>query len=240
MSLISFDNYTALARDDSATNTEVAGRFPTQILSEKRIMLDVVSKLDLSPEDSLLEIGCGPGNLLLPLSFLVSKSSGIDNKAAIERLNCRSRGLEGVSGIEGDFLAMELPKETFNKILIYSVFHYLDTEETIFKFIDRACSLLAPGGKLLIGDLPNIDKKNRFLNSDAGKAFLVEWKKNNSGNKKRKYIKPDNELVTINDSLLLKMISQARLTGLDAYVLPQPADLPFGSSREDLLFTKYR
>ena len=48
-----------------------------------------------------------------------------------------------------------------------------------FKFIDAAVLLLKPGGRLLIGDVPNISKRKRFFSSEAGKQFHRDFMKTN-------------------------------------------------------------
>ena len=54
-------------------------------------------------------------------------------------------------------------QEKFDKILCYSVIHYNDTP---LNFIKKIISFLDKEGKALIGDIPNINKKYRYLNSN--------------------------------------------------------------------------
>ena len=51
MSLISFENYGKLARKLSR-DTEIIGRYPIQKEAARRIILDVVEKLEVQPTDS--------------------------------------------------------------------------------------------------------------------------------------------------------------------------------------------
>ena len=53
-------------------------------------------------------------------------------------------------------------QEKFDKILCYSVIHYNDTPLNFTKKL----YLLDKEGKALIGDIPNINKKYRYLNSN--------------------------------------------------------------------------
>ena len=48
---------------------------------------------------------------------------------------------------------------TFDAILSYSVLHYVFAEGNVWAFLDRAIELLAHGGSLLIGDVPNASKR---------------------------------------------------------------------------------
>ena len=47
------------------------------IESEKSIIPDVISKLDMQPSDRVFDIGCGSGNLLIPLSSVVKEITGV-------------------------------------------------------------------------------------------------------------------------------------------------------------------
>ena len=45
----------------------------------------------------------------------------------------------------------------------------------VFEFVDRRLELLAPGGQLLLGDLPNVSKRKRFFASEAGRRFHQDF-----------------------------------------------------------------
>lgn len=238
MSIKSFDNYAAVARARGASNVEVAGRYAFQAAAERRILADLIAKLGLEPEDSLLEIGCGPGNLLVPLSHFVARSAGIDNAAAIDRLSHRVSGADRITLHAGDFLGMEPLQEKFSKILVYSVIQYVDTPATVERFVRAALDLLAPGGRLLVGDLANRDKKKRFGGSSRGVQVAQEWSQlvSGAGEHPMSTLPPDNDMVEITDELVLGLMTLGRRAGFEAYLLPQSPELPFGNTREDLLF----
>ncbi len=128
----------------------------------------------------------------------------------------------------------------FDKILCYSVLHYLADEIEVFAFVARALRLLAPGGSLLLGDLPNESRKRRFLSSPAGKAFARRWEKQKKHLEREDglALPEDPQLVRFDDALVLQICGECRKQGLDAYILPQPPNLPFGHTREDVLVVK--
>ena len=88
---------------------------------------------------------------------------------------------------------------------------------------------------MLIGDVPNSSKRRRFFSSANGIRFHQEFMKTknlpevhfNSLDRHK-----------IDDSVILSLLSRARNQGFDAYVLPQPRDLPMASRREDLLIRR--
>lgn len=242
MSQVSFENFARAARQSNLADTEIAGRYAFQAVAERQILPDILAKLDIKPTDRLLEIGCGPGNLLIPLSYFVAQAIGIDNTAAIDRLNARAPIAEQMKGIAGNFLDIDLGDQVFDKILAYSVLHYLTSEEEVVRFIDKALSLCAPGGRLLLGDLTNRDHKARFANSTEGRKVRAEWEKQvaNSTGHPFDALPSDNQLVAVDDNLILDILKRYRQRGHEAYLLPQPPELPFGGSREDILIVLHR
>ena len=242
MSRISYENFGKVAQ-----NLEdcigISGRYKIQYEAEKKILADVIKKLELQSKDSVLEIGCGAGNLLIPFSFFVRKITGIDHPACIKRLKDRFSQTKNVSLISGNFLDINLDKK-YNKILCYSVIHYLENRNEVFKFIYKALQLLVPGGMALFGDIPNQSTKKRFVNSEQGRKFVSKWeellKRQKDFNNETITQNPDKKNVQFDDDLLLKILKLFRDKGYHTYVFPQPPELPFGNTREDIRIKKIR
>tara|TARA_B100000315_G_scaffold254454_1_gene295563 strand:- start:806 stop:1537 length:732 start_codon:yes stop_codon:yes gene_type:complete len=238
MSRISFENY-GLKAKYYKNETKVAGRFKIQEKAEKNILIDVINKMSINSDDNLLDIGCGSGNLLIPLSFVCKQVSGIDHVSCIERLNKRIKKIKNIECILGNFLDISMDRK-FDKILCYSVLHYLTDEDEVIMFIHKALKLLKPGGIALFGDIPNTSLKQRFLNSKSGIEFSKKWARVIQGeNQPKNSIKlnlvKDKALVQFNDDLVLKILRNTRAKGFDSSVLTQPPHLPFGYTREDIL-----
>ncbi|MBI1984653.1 MAG: hypothetical protein HYS60_00895, partial [Candidatus Wildermuthbacteria bacterium] len=89
-------------------------------------------------------------------------------------------------------------------------------------------------GTLLLGDIPNVDLKKRFLASSQGKAFQKKWQKI----KKIEILEEDKKLVTVGDSLLHNIIKKYNRKGFQAKILRQSSHLPFCHTREDILISK--
>ncbi len=237
MSRISFENFGKFAEllDEY---TVISGRYLIQGESERRITGDILKKLELQPSDSVLEIGCVAGNLLIPISFLVGEITGIDHESCIRRLKARFPEGNNVSLIAGNFLDVSLDKK-YEKILCYSVLHYLSGIDEVFKFIDKALQFLAPGGKALFGDIPNQSVKKRFIDSEDGKRFVKEWDRSLRNQSEVSVATPkDTDTVQFDDVLVTEVIKLFRDKGYHTYILPQPPELPFGHTREDILIRK--
>ena len=213
------------------------GRYTSQKEAEQNVPDDVVKKLKINKEDTFLDIGCGLGLNLIPIRKIVRLSFGCDHPNVIKML-CKKDLSANISFYEGDFLNITTNR-SFTKILAYSVLHTLANEKILFSFIDKALSLLAPQGRMLLGDFANIDKKSRFLSSKRGKLFIKNWKQLNSKQDDEEdvsiYQTENDSSLTFNDALILKILKHIRHNNFHAYLLDQPQNLPFGNSREDIL-----
>ena len=115
------------------------------------------------------------------------------------------------------------PKEDFvneyaeraDSVIIYSVLQHVMYDMSPFVFLDNAVMLLAPGGKLFIGDIPNISKRNRNLKYDQGTLFEK-----------------------IEDSLIFSILQRYRNFGFETYLLRQSDDLPLSETREHILIER--
>lgn len=227
-----------LAGASDLPNLIKAGRLPHQAEAARLIAGDVETKLALAPHHSLLEIGCGTGELLIPLSFCAARSVGIDHAKLVAAARARFTDTQ-VEFCAGAFPDVALDG-TFDRILVYSVIHYLADYAAVQDFVMAAAALLAPQGRLLVGDIPSIGRKARFLNSEAGKAFDADWKERTSAQPPHDpgptaSAAPGDCIGALDDEQIAGLLRQQRQAGYHAYILPQHGALPFGNTREDLL-----
>ena len=117
-------------------------------------------------------------------------------------------------------------------VIAYSVLHYVVLDTNPFDFLDKALNLLAPGGRLLVGDIPNQSMRRRFFSSDAGRAFHRSFTGTDT---EPEVVFNTLEIEKIDDSVLIGLMMRARAAGFDAYIVPQRPDLPYANRREDLL-----
>lgn len=120
-------------------------------------------------------------------------------------------------------------------ILSYSVLQYAFAESNVFDFLDRALGLLAEGGEMLLGDIPNISRRKRFFSSAAGIRLHHEF---TGTNEDPNVVFNRPEPAKIDDAVVLALLARARAAGFDAYILPQHPDLPMANRREDILIRR--
>ena len=229
-----FELYGKMA-DAKVCDTCQNGRYLVQREAEKEIYLDVIDKLRITSNDSFIDIGCGSGVNLEPISALVKEAAGCDHPRVIQRL--QEKKLQNITWYPGDFLDLEFAR-TFTKILIYNVVPALPSKKIVYSFIEKALTLLDPAGRMLVGDIANIDKKARFLNSLRGKEFQREWIKTfaeGGGEGEVALLRTAGKSVITNDDFVIGLVNHIRMKGFHAYLVDQPQHLPFGNTREDIV-----
>lgn len=221
---------------ENYSDMEKSGRYAFMEGLETEIVSDIKAKLNLNHTDEFLEIGFGSGIVLRALAGLVASANGIDHPNFVKVFEAENPGVATLIG--ADFLDVELSRfGKFDKILIYSVLHCLGSEEEVTTFLRRALSLLRPGGRALLGDLPNSSAKKRLLATRHGRSLEDSWRelvKKKGGIQPKMRIK-GNPLSLFDDKRILRIIREIREDGYEAYLVPQANGLPFSQTREDIL-----
>lgn len=229
-----YEKYGELAKSNSNATVQ-NGRYPIQATAEKRVFADVVDKLQITAQSTLLDIGCGAGNILVPSSFICSQAVGIDHPDVIKGLANRITK-DNIQLLSGNFLQLEF-SHPFDRIIAYSVLHTLEDQKQIFAFVEKVISTLNPDGVALLGDIPNNDKKRRFIASKRGETFQRQWETalaNNTEPHQLDKLRVDRVLTT-DDRFFSELILFIRSFGFETNWLPQKATLPFGNTREDIV-----
>lgn len=240
----SFDDFKKMAKDESLSMYEKIG-FPNSYRAgkEEYIFQEIKLKLNLNEAKTnqvLLDIGCGCSELPLMIQN-ECKNKGVDVVLvdAEEMLNLLPNK-PFITKFPGAF-PDDVPKlinnyyQKIDYILAYSNLQLVFQDACIYKFIDTALSLLNSGGKMLIGDVPNISKRNRFFSSEQGKLFHRQFMNVDTDPEINHYQLEPNQL---DDSIFQSIVQRYRSSGYDAYILPQGKDLPFANRREDILICK--
>ena len=164
---LNFAGFAKLAEDPTLRDTRKIG-FPDCYRAgfETKIFADICAKLPRLNERGLTVLDIGPGCSDLPTMLInLCRARGhrlrlVDSPEMLARLP------------DGRFIDKR-PGNAFPKccdtlsrsrgrvavILCYSVLHYVFVDANVFDFVDVALELLAPGGEILIGDIPNASKR---------------------------------------------------------------------------------
>lgn len=237
-----FDAFRERATDATLSQYEKIG-FPDEYRAGKaRIILDdiarKITRLD-QPNARILDIGAGCSDLPVTLMKRCAKNGQrlvlVDSAEMLDPLPHHG-DVTKLAGLFPACLGKVTAVETaFDAILVYSVIQYVFAEANIHAFIDAAASLLAAGGQLLIGDIPNASMRKRFLSSEAGRAYH----RAHYGDRPFPEIGHNRlEQGQIDDAVVLGIVARMRAAGFDAYVVPQGQDLPMANRREDIFISR--
>lgn len=240
---LSYEDFKSLAKDDSLSVYQKIG-FPDTYRKEKEkfIYEDIINKLDIGDSKGkiLMDIGAGCSDLAHHIIDLGRKQEFklllVDSKEMLDLLPDEKHiekhyGYfpDQTEGLVNGFMGQ------VDYIVCYSIFHYVFYNTCIFKFLDIACSMLKPGGKLLIGDIPSVSKRKRFFSTEQGVRYHQEFTKSDTlPEVKHGVIEP----AQLDDGVIFSILQRYRNFGLETYLLPQPKNLPMWNRREDILIEK--
>ncbi len=115
-----------------------------------RLVLETVG---IGPEDTVLDIACGPGLITCVIAQVARQVTGIDlTPAMIEQARARqkSKGLTNLAWQVGDVLPLSFAAASFSVVFTrYSFHHFLDPEAVLAEMV-RVCE---PGGKVTVVDV---------------------------------------------------------------------------------------
>lgn len=236
-----FDDFRLRAKDNNLSKWEKIG-FPDGYRKgvEFAIFEDISFKAQLASAESVLDIGCGCSELVEYIISFSYKSQQqlylVDSQEMLNNIDPKYLN-DQVHLVPGRFpdteVLLKLPEASFDVIIVYSVIQYAFIGQSIYGFIHECIKLLKSGGRLLIGDIPNYQARDRFLKSEKGREFLSKAPQvNNTINLQHE------NLERIDDSVIMSLLFRFRNFGCETYLLPQPEGLPFANRREDILIIK--
>jgi len=238
----SYSGYRERAVDPSLSLNEKCG-FPESFRAGRSadIFADISQKLTAleKPGSKICDIGAGCSELAHHIVAMTAQHlhslTVIDSPEMLSLLPSAPH----LRKIEGPFpqcmRACSPSIGYFDAILAYSVVQTVFEEGSIFAFVDAATHLLADGGQLLLGDIPNATMRKRFMASDAARAYHQYHYPH----------LPKPEIVfnalepgRIDDGVILGVIARMRAAGMHAFVVPQAPSLPMANRREDVLIIR--
>jgi len=240
---LSYDDFRRLATDETLSGHEKVG-FPDAYREgrEQAILADVRAKLPAldAREAVVVDVGAGCAGLSRLLrAHCARHGHALTFVDSPEMLAHHADGPD-LTKLPGRFpqdcaQLVERRRGTVDALLAYSVLQYAFADASPFAFLDAALELLAPGGRLLLGDLPNASMRKRFLASDAGAAHHRDYSGRDEDPAPAFNALDAGQL---DDGALVGLLLRARAAGFHAWLVPQQDGLPMANRREDLLIAR--
>ncbi|MEZ4828486.1 MAG: class I SAM-dependent methyltransferase [Bacteroidia bacterium] len=162
-----------LARNSANLQTQVArikDRQPLPEAQTRRIAGYIAQQLDLQPGHSLLDVCCGNGTLTRLLAENSLTVRGVDiSPEQINQANIHSSAPNISYQVADATQLTSQVQEKFDRINLYFSFQYLDSYKKGRAAIREMATLLKPGGKILIGDVPDHAKLSVFFPSQMAR-----------------------------------------------------------------------
>jgi SAM-dependent methyltransferase len=122
------------------------------ILDEDALRL-LVEAAGAGPDDTVLDVACGPGLVVAAFARVVRHATGIDlTPAMIARAEtvAGERGLTNVSWRVGDVQSLPFPDASFSIVSSRFAFHHLRDPRAVLAEMHRVC---VPGGRVVLADV---------------------------------------------------------------------------------------
>jgi ubiquinone/menaquinone biosynthesis C-methylase UbiE len=123
----------------------------------------IVSAANAGPEDTVLDVACGPGLLACAFARVVRYATGIDLTPAMleqARKVQREQGIDNVTWRQGDVLPLPDADVTFSIVSTRFAFHHFLDPLAVLREMRRVAK---PGGRIVVADsAPSVDKADAF------------------------------------------------------------------------------
>src|SRR6478609_3342491 len=142
----------------------------------------IVQWSDAGPDDTVLDVACGPGLLACAFAKVAQHATGVDMTPAMleqARKTQQEQGIKNVSWQPGNVYSLPFPPSQFSIVSSRFVFHHLQDPLAALNDMKRVCG---PGGKIVVADMaPTASKAAACLTRPAlprRKSITTGWKAN--------------------------------------------------------------
>jgi ubiquinone/menaquinone biosynthesis C-methylase UbiE len=120
-----------------------------------RVTAAVLEAANIVPAMQVVDLGCGTGQISLPLAMAGGQVLAVDVSSAMISQLRREAGQRGVPNLDGVAVPIEdlrLPPESVDLIVSsYALHHLRDADKS--RLVASAYSWLRPGGRLIVADM---------------------------------------------------------------------------------------
>lgn len=123
-----------------------------------QLLLDITHA---GPDDTVLDVACGGGNVVCAFARVVRHATGIDMTPAMLERAARmaaEKRLSNVTWDQGDVSALPYSDGAFSIVATRFSFHHFPDPLAVLKEMKRVC---APGGRILVADMHTSTKQSQ-------------------------------------------------------------------------------
>lgn len=146
--------------------TRQAAPFAAAAPIRNQAVLDrIVQWAGAGPDDTVLDVACGPGLLACAFARIAKHATGIDITPAMlaqARKTQQEQGLKNVSWQQGDVYSLPFTDAAFSIVSSRFVFHHLQDPLAALREMKRVCK---SGGKIVVADMAPLPEKTAALNA---------------------------------------------------------------------------
>jgi ubiquinone/menaquinone biosynthesis C-methylase UbiE len=135
-------------------------------VSNQEALSFIVKSAGAGPEDTVLDVGCGPGLLVCAFAKVVRHATGIDLTPAMldqARRSQQEQQLSNITWQQGDVRALPFADEEFSIVSSRFVFHHLQEPLVVLEEMKRVCRT---EGKVVVADMAPTPEKADALNAE--------------------------------------------------------------------------
>lgn len=158
----------------SSHNARILDQFTRQAVpfsqspsvSNQKALEFIVSSASAGPDDTVLDVACGPGLLACAFAHVVRHATGIDLTPAMleqARKAQQEQRLTNVTWEQGDVTRLPYPDAHFSIVSCRFVFHHLQDPLMVLREMARVCK---PGGRVVVADMAPAPDKADALNAE--------------------------------------------------------------------------
>src|SRR6478672_861924 len=125
----------------------------------------IVQWTGTGPDDTVLDVACGPGLLACAFARVAKHATGIDMTPAMleqARKTQQEQGLKNVSWQQGDVYSLPFSEGQFSIVSSRFAFHHLQDPLAALREMKRVCRT---GGKIVVADMAPLPTKVNVLNA---------------------------------------------------------------------------
>jgi ubiquinone/menaquinone biosynthesis C-methylase UbiE len=137
-----------------------------QAIRNRDALDQIVKMAEAGPEDTSLDVACGPGLLACAFARVVRHAVGLDLTPAMleqARKTQAEQGVQNVTWRQGDVTSLPFPDAHFSIVSSRFAFHHLEDPLAALKEMKRVCK---PGGRVVVADMAPAPEKANALNAE--------------------------------------------------------------------------